>query len=216
MFFASFRALFDGGYTPGGVLRTLSQKRSRGMIANYVEKRLPTIIDQDERDAVSNYLFQNAMLPDSTESCVNRFLTTPFLIAKQPLVHRIPKLQVGSVSFLYGSHDWMDVAGGLQTQVECDNLTHDGKVAPSVDVFRVDQAGHLLMLDNWQEFNSGIVLSAGGKGVEQSLAKETLSLPTKLSPHTDMPRRRTLNPDENRGPVQRRSTAVPQRPEPVM
>lgn len=184
MMFSAFRYLFDNQYTPGGFLRSLSESRSRGMIESYVLKRLPAIAEEEERQAVSDYLFHNVMLPGSTEASVNRFLTTPYLIAKQPLVDRIPKLDVPSVTFLYGSHDWMDVAGGLKTQLQCEEVTRTGKTAPAVDVYRVDQAGHLLMLDNWQEFNAGVALAAG---VDKNVLDRQ---PAKLSPIRDMPVRK--------------------------
>lgn len=214
MMFATFRYLFENQYTPGGVLRSLPTSRSRSMIEGYVKNRLPAIVDEEERQTVADYLYFNAMLPGSTEYCVSRFLTMPYLIAKQPLVHRIPKLQVPSVSFLYGSHDWMDVGGGLKTQLECEAMSTRGEAAPAINVYRVDQAGHLLMLDNWKEFNAGVVLSASaavaeGVARQQFCHEHSLTLPVKLNPVLDMPSRilaEAQRQPEPAQPVRRQAT----------
>ncbi len=73
----------------------------------------------------------------------------------------------------------MDASGGLQVQLATEEMQGRGEHAPTVEVYRVNQAGHLLMLDNWQEFNNGVVLSAGGHG---SLDKDKTPFPTKLDP----------------------------------
>lgn len=183
MFFSTFRFLFDNEYTPGSVLRTLPKSRTRSMVENYVKNRLPAIEDDNERQAVADYLFYNAMLPGSAEYCVSRLLTTPFLLAKQPLVHRIPKLQVQSVTFLYGSHDWMDCTGGLKSQLITEEMKEQGVSAPKVSVHRVDRAGHLLMLDNYQEFNAGVALASSQAHDLQG----SKFLPVKMCPRRDMP-----------------------------
>lgn len=180
MMFATFRYLFEHEHTPGSVLRSLSESRTRGMVENYVFNRLPAITNDEERTAVSQYLYYNAILPGSAEYCVSRILTSPFLIARNPLVNRIPNLQVPSVTFLYGTRDWMDVAGGLQSQLNAEDRTKQGLEAPNINVYHVNNAGHLLMLDNYQEFNAGVILAAGGKAT-------TGATPTKLCPHKDMP-----------------------------
>lgn len=129
--------------TPGTILRALSKERSMSMVQNYITKRLPAITDQNEQNSLADYLYYNAVLPGSAEYCVSRLLTSPFLIAKQPLLHRIPKLEVPAVSFLYGSHDWMDYTGGLKTELQCEDLRQQGQSAPAIGVYRVNQVGSL-------------------------------------------------------------------------
>lgn len=89
--------------------------------------------------------------------------------ARKPTVYRIPKLKVPHITFIYGEHDWMDVNGGLDVQQICDENTtayhsnDDNGVnavkPPYVDVLVVKHAGHLLMLENWEEFNNSILLA---------------------------------------------------------
>jgi len=186
MVFTMFQALFDSQYTPGTILRALPEQRSMAMVENYINKRLPAITDPDEQKTLAEYLYFNAMLPGSAEHCVSRLLTSPFLIAKEPLLHRIPSLKVPRVSFLYGSHDWMDFTGGLKTQLRSEELRERGNPAPTVGVYRINQAGHLVMLDNWRGFNAGIIEACGGS-VGENVKLDDISMPIKLCPMADMP-----------------------------
>ena len=177
LFISLYISLFERGTTPCSVLRSLTQQRARGYVESYVKNRLPAITDPEEQDAVSDYLYYNCVLPGSGEYCINRVLN-PDVLAKKPLVNRIPQLKIPHVSFLYGASDWMDYSGGLDTQSACEARHRTGESAPKVDVYSVQDAGHLLMLDNWAEFNAGLVLSAGGGHM---LSKD-VQLPMKLSP----------------------------------
>jgi cardiolipin-specific phospholipase len=173
LLYGAWNYLFDRK-SPGDILRMLPSSRSERMTQEYVRRRLPAIAEEEERLAVSDYLYRNTVtLPPSGEYCVNRILT-PGIFAKDPLVHRIPNLKVPFVSFLYGSQDWMDVNGGLQVQQTVERKRLRKEPSPKVEVFSVGQAGHLLMLDNWKEFNAGVILSAGG------VPYDTQWMPTKL------------------------------------
>jgi pimeloyl-ACP methyl ester carboxylesterase len=147
---------------PGEVLRLLSTERSYGMAQNYVQQRLPEISDPEESKTVADYLYYNAVLPGSGEYFLRSVLNSRIL-AKKPLISRIPNLKVGSVSFLYGSTDWMDVSGGLNTQRLCETIRHEhGGSAPNVKVYLVPEAGHLLMLQNPQATNTCLIHAGGG------------------------------------------------------
>jgi cardiolipin-specific phospholipase len=179
LFYAAQR-LFEAQYTPGSILRTLSTSRGYGWVSNYVEKRLPAISDPEERKAVSDYLYWNSIMPSSSEHSLSQILK-PNAMGRVPLVNRVPLLKVPHVTFLYGSHDWMDVEGGLQVQAAAQQQVKqqlDGPAPPKVEVYRVDQAGHLLMLDNWREFNQGVILGAGGQPTDPA------HVPTKLDVST--------------------------------
>merc|ERR1719387_1227560 len=77
----------------------------------------------------------------------------------------------------------MDVRGGLDVQKICreeqlqleantrqqqkksnnsDSTTHTVSIVPNVDVYRVPNAGHLLMLENSSAFNAAVIVAAGG------------------------------------------------------
>jgi cardiolipin-specific phospholipase len=152
----------------GSFLRTLPAKRSKELISRYVAGRIPAISDAEEREAVADYLYLNSAMPGSGEHCLNRILN-PTVFAKRPLLHRIPNLQIDQVSFLYGMNDWMDLSAGLAVQRVCEEQRLNGdKAAPSIDVYEVSNAGHLLVLENWKEFNAGLILAAGGSVEDKS------------------------------------------------
>jgi cardiolipin-specific phospholipase len=176
----AFRTIFDMT-TIGNVLRTLPEERSYGMAHSYVQRRLPEISDPIESATVADYLYYNSVLPGSGEYFIHSVLTSRIL-AKKPLISRIPNLKVKSVTFMYGTTDWMDLSGGLNTQRLCESLRADRLEAPQVDVHLIPGAGHLLMLQNWQSTNASMIYAAGGK-------VKAGDLPTILQPGTeDLPK----------------------------
>jgi len=170
LFYGLYTGLFERHYTAGGLLRTVSESRGRGWIANYVTRRLPAISDPDEQQALTDYLYHNNTLPGSGEYCLAKLLK-PSVFGRRPLEHRIPQLlqrQDGttglkSCTFLYGESDWMDASGGLRVQTAAaqQQPPQSSAAASAVNVYQVSQAGHLLMLDNAREFNHGVVMAAG-------------------------------------------------------
>eukprot|EP00980_Cylindrotheca_fusiformis_P023037 scaffold10069_cov69-Cylindrotheca_fusiformis.AAC.6 len=169
-FITSMRYLIDyGGVTPAGFSRKLPSSRSRSMVESYVQNRLPAISDPKEQMALTEYLYYNAMLPGCGEDMLNRFLTSS-AHAKKPTVDRIPQLKVPKVHFLYGDRDWMDIEGGIEVY-ERSSKTN----GPRVDVYQLQNAGHILMIDNWRGFQAGLIAMCGGGD--------------SLSPHFPMPMR---------------------------
>lgn len=176
-----FQTIF-GYMTPGGILRTLTESRGSTMSRNYIERRLPEISDVDESRTVADYLYWNAALPPSGESFLQSVLTPLIVLAKEPLLFRIPNLKVKSVTFMYGSTDWMDLSGGMYTKGLCEKLSEKDytssssstsstthHIPPKVDVFVVPKAGHLLMLQNPEATNACIVHAAGGKVLDEEM-----------------------------------------------
>jgi len=172
LFRTFYTNIFFPFFSAGNILRTFPSW-SEAKFLEYVERRLPAIADTEERVAISRYLYLNSALPGSAEHSLSRLLT-PYAFGRSPTEFRIPHLRIPHVSFLYGETDWMDANGGLSVQLRCENQP-TGE-APTVDVYQVSNAGHLLMLENWEEFNTGMVLSAGLQPAEKDG-----SLPTKLS-----------------------------------
>lgn len=160
MLIYTWRTLFACNMTPGHVLRALPTQRAQRMVHGYLQARIPALADADERQAVADYLHLNSILPGSGEYWVTACLRAN-LMAKQPLLPRIAQLGgVKSITFLYGAHDWMDPSGGLAVQEACTN--NNNKEACAVTVQVVDNAGHLLLLENPEPVNAGIIAAAGG------------------------------------------------------
>jgi cardiolipin-specific phospholipase len=202
LLFGFVRTMFEAQFTPGSIFRTITEQRGRGMVHNYITRRVPAIQDEDERRAVSDYLYQNAVLPGSAEHTVSRLLTSS-VQAKEPLVDRVPNLKVKSVSFLYGDRDWMDVKGGLRVQ----QMTRERESGPHVTVYQVRQAGHLLMLDNWREFNQGVILAVGGTPTDLNFVPQTLDCRHVLVEDQEEQRARNVQAERAERLVDRRPTA---------
>jgi cardiolipin-specific phospholipase len=152
------------------------------MVDGYIVNRLPAIDCPEEQKHLSEYLYQNSMLPGSGECCLSEILTAG-AFAKIPLVHRIPNIksaghdsQCGGddgleVHMIYGQNDWMSYEGGLSAQRLCNEKRlqweqqkeNKSSAPPKVFVHGVKDASHLLMLDNYQEFNAAMIIAAGGE-----------------------------------------------------
>lgn len=155
--FRLFEMLFPF-FSPGDLLRSLPESIGKKWIQDYVIRRLPAITNEKEQDALSEYLYcNNGLLPGSGEYCLPKLLK-PSVFGRLPLIHRIPLLNVQSCSFLYGETDWMDSNGGLGVESICRERKMNNLSAPSVVVHQVRQAGHLLMLENSEEFNNGLIM----------------------------------------------------------
>ena len=164
---------WSNGLTHGSVIRAFPEKKGRSLVEGYIQKRLPNITDEVEQNALTDYLYYNAKLPGSGEYCLNKLLK-PMAVAYKPLLHRIPKLQIKDITILYGEKDWMDPTGGADVVELCNSMKENGvKVTPNVNVNIVKNVGHLLMLENWEEFNNAVMQSA--TNVQQSQQSSSLS-----------------------------------------
>ncbi|KAL9178308.1 hypothetical protein ACHAXT_001736 [Thalassiosira profunda] len=171
------RYLFNKGVTPGAFLRSLPHSKSKQMVDGYITNRLPAISCPEEQEHLSEYLYQNSMLPGSGEMCLGEILTAG-AFAKVPLVDRIPEIKTKEVHFIYGQNDWMDFKGGLDTQRLCHqkqlewekqqssgagDAGSSSSPPPKIFVHGVKDASHLLMLDNYKEFNAAVIIASGGE-----------------------------------------------------
>jgi hypothetical protein len=103
--------------------------------------------------------------------------------ARKPTVFRIPNLKVPHITFIYGEYDWMDLNGGLDVQRICDEkkrTVDDNQPPPEVDVLVVKGAGHLLMLENWEEFNNAILYATFSKNYVMEQLSPTSPQPIQL------------------------------------
>ena len=156
------RSFFDSGWTPGAVIRTVGQTQGVMAVESYVDKRLPGVKCLQERTALIEYLYNNAVLPPSGEECLNRLLL-PGAYAVYPLCDRVPHLKVSEVVFLYGERDWMDPTAGMDVERYCRQQRAEGNLdVPNVSVRAVRNSGHLLMIENWEGFNAAVIWACGG------------------------------------------------------
>ena len=159
---STLRGAWRMGLTPMSVLRSLPEKRGKALVDGYVHNRLKALESVEERNALADYFYNIGVMPGSGEYCLHSLLK-PGAFAFKPLRHRIPKLEVEHVHFIYGQHDWMDLGGGMKVQEEVEELRKNGGKLPNIDVRVVMKAGHLLMLENSDETNSVLTNIISGK-----------------------------------------------------
>jgi len=155
--FFIMKTLWKQNFTPGTFLRTLPEANSRFLIHRSTNNRLINT-PEDERKAFADYTVLNSLLPGCGEFALKRILK-PLYYALSPTVNRIPKLKVPSISFIYGQNDWMNPNDASEVESICQNK---GSGAPSINIFLVENAGHMMFYENWQSFNAAMILADGG------------------------------------------------------
>ncbi|PKI86050.1 hypothetical protein MVES1_000465 [Malassezia vespertilionis] len=136
--------LWDRNMSPFSVLRN-SAIFGPLLMSAYTKRRF-SALSPDEKLCLHAYCHGVFTGRGSSEYCLADILA-PGAFARLPMVRRISSIKV-NVSFLYGSHDWMDVNGGIKAKRV---LGAAGN--PNVRVFIVKKSGHHLYLDNATEFN---------------------------------------------------------------
>lgn len=195
-----FAGLWDKGYTPGSIMRAITESQGRYLVEGYVRNRLPAIQDPEEREVLAEYMYTGSILPGSGEYVQNRLLH-PGAIAKHPCLPRIPKLKVKNISFLYGTKDWMDLQGGLDVQTKCRDLraTDVNANVPNIDVYHVRNAGHLLQLENSSAFNAAVMVASGADPSTIQDASDLPIIPLALPPKISRTRSSNSNSNSSGG-----------------
>ena len=148
----TMRSFWKMGSTPMSVLRMMPEGRGKWLVDGYVKNRLKRLMD-DEKEALASYFYSVGVLPGSGEYCLQDILL-PGAMAKNALVDRIPKLSPNiPINFLYGAVDWMDFRGGVTVQ---EKVESDKSCTLKVDVRIVEDAGHLLNLENPDAMNESV------------------------------------------------------------
>jgi cardiolipin-specific phospholipase len=68
---------------------------------------------------------------------------SPGAYARKPLIHRLPELKMPTV-FIYGAIDWMDYRSAEEASK---------KMSVYTKIYRINEGGHHMYLDNHDEFN---------------------------------------------------------------
>eukprot|EP01126_Amoeba_proteus_P051145 TRINITY_DN6099_c0_g1_i9.p1 TRINITY_DN6099_c0_g1~~TRINITY_DN6099_c0_g1_i9.p1 ORF type:complete len:196 (-),score=34.29 TRINITY_DN6099_c0_g1_i9:187-774(-) len=107
--------------------------------------------DLEDPSVFAHYLYHvNAQIPAGEDAFAN--LQQSFAWAREPLIHRLPAISKNiSVFFVYGDDTWMDKVAGWNLTNEMKGTNHD------VHYFVIPNAGHHVMLDNYNYFNSVII-----------------------------------------------------------
>jgi len=148
MAFKTAISLWEGGSTPGGVIRKLGPLGGKRLMSGYVEKRFGEDI---LKEPWGEYLYHNAACTSvSGEAALNELLTVGAW-ARRPLHARILNLDPAlPVDFVYGDVDWMDHRHADRVAAEAARLNPKRHLRVHV----LGQAGHHLHMDNPTAFNA--------------------------------------------------------------
>jgi cardiolipin-specific phospholipase len=117
---------------------------------------MKSITHDEELIEMKAYMHQIFMRPASGEYALNTILM-PGSWAKNPLIHRLPCLQV-PVAFYYGERDWMDPYPAMQ-------LIEENLLPSGAKLHVIDDSDHHLYLDNPVDMVYKILLEVFGQEV---------------------------------------------------
>lgn len=138
--------LWERGWTPQRLVR-LAGPRGERLVRAAVTRRFWTIESPEEREALSDYVYQISAHRASGEHAMNSILQ-PGAFARLPLVDRIDQLdsQLDTL-FIYGDQDWMDPTLPIEW------VTNTAS-AHNWQLRFVPNAGHQLFIEQPDHFNA--------------------------------------------------------------
>jgi len=138
-----FSTAWNMNVTPQGLLRIAGPYGS-SLLRKYTEVRYGHL-DQDEKETVHQYLYHTLVAPNSHKYLSS--ILAPGAWAKKPLADRLPNLTM-PVSFIYGSHDWMDWRAAEVCRRH---------MQVSTTLIKVPNSGHNIFVDAPEQFNDILV-----------------------------------------------------------
>jgi len=141
--FRVLHGMWNNGVTPQGLIRTMGPYGPR-IIEKYMNNRWSDVTEE-KRAHLANYLYHNAAVSSSGENCLSQLLL-PAAWPVEPLLPRLNKMRI-PITFIYGDRDWMNMRGGA---VLPEVLGHK----QTIKVIQLENAGHMLFLDNPEGFNA--------------------------------------------------------------
>lgn len=172
--------LWDANVSPFSIIRMTGPLGPR-FVSGWTSRRF-NHLPGPEAQALHDYAFSIFKQKGSGEYAL-AYVLAPGAYARRPVINRIqnvgrqplpqpqgaegaaPKKETGfPIVFMYGENDWMDVAGGLASEVKINKAREDALARAtdeekraengSVKVVIVPKAGHHLYLDNAEFFNN--------------------------------------------------------------
>jgi cardiolipin-specific phospholipase len=124
------------------------------LVSGWTSRRF-SMLPEAEAQALHDYSYALFRQRGSSEYAL-AYLLAPGAFARSPLIRRIGGVgrQPGDgdagvpTVFMYGEHDWMDVAGGYAA---VEKMKERGSEDAKVVI--INKAGHHVYLDGWEQFN---------------------------------------------------------------
>jgi pimeloyl-ACP methyl ester carboxylesterase len=158
--------LWEMNFTPFGPLRYSGSFGTKAFLKFYVGRRMKSITHPEELTEMKAYLHQIFLRPASGEYALNTILS-PGSWAKNPLIHRLPALEV-PISFYYGAKDWMDPVPAMFLIEQ--KLVRDGS-----KLYFIDDSDHHLYLDNPVDMIFKMVLHIFGEEKAKEYRKSKIN-----------------------------------------
>ncbi len=118
----------------------------KSLIKQYVERRYKVNVPWMCPVLLQNYIHANFCRSPSAGDYTHAAFLKPGAWAKAPLSHRIPKLKISKLIFLYGDKDWMNPQHAYDLK---ENMKKNGVLKKMcMEVRKVRNAGHNLQIDN--------------------------------------------------------------------
>jgi cardiolipin-specific phospholipase len=131
--------LWEEGMSPFQILRG-TMFYGPILVGKYASRRFAHLSQDEVRD-MNDYIWHISHAKGSGEYSISHLLG-PTVHARRPLVHRVNAVKV-PVTFVYGTHDWMDPEGGEASIKEMRKAgNNNGRI------YLVPHAGHHVYLDN--------------------------------------------------------------------
>lgn len=143
-----FNFLWECHVSPFSLVRNTGPLGPR-FVSGWTSRRFANL-PSNEADVMHNYVYTIFNAPGSGEYALN-YLLAPGANARWPLAERAKDITCNT-EWVYGSHDWMDRAGGIEA---CANIEATGRAPPPFHI--VENAGHHIYLDNPKEFNKLVI-----------------------------------------------------------
>ncbi|QPG76031.1 hypothetical protein FOA43_003417 [Brettanomyces nanus] len=148
-----FQKLWNRNISPFSLVRNSGPFGST-LVSGWTSRRFSknnTILTPHEQKLMHMYTYGIFNAKGSGEYMLNYFLA-PGGVPRHSLLNRIQNLKCHT-TWLYGSHDWMDKLGGFEA---CRIIRESSKLSghPLEAICKIVQdAGHHIYLDNFEEFN---------------------------------------------------------------
>ncbi|PQE31382.1 alpha beta hydrolase protein [Rutstroemia sp. NJR-2017a WRK4] len=169
-----FSYLWDANISPFSLVRWAGPLGPR-LVSGWTSRRF-SHLQTDESQALHIYAYSLFRQRGSGEYALP-YILAPGAFARSPLIRRVHKLGRQTIPstqppqkehgypvlFMYGQHDWMDIAGGHAAVQACNEekekvLRSASKEEKELEngraeVVIIQKAGHHLYLEGWEQFN---------------------------------------------------------------
>lgn len=144
-----FHYLWESHVSPFSLVRNTGPLGPR-FVSGWTSRRFANLPTKQEAQDLHLYTYQIFNAPGSGEYALN-YLLAPGAHGRRPLAERASEIPCDT-QWVYGTHDWMDINGGIEAVETVHQHTNYNS-----NVIQVTNSGHHIYLDNPNEFNQRVL-----------------------------------------------------------